>query len=362
MDIKDIIGQTLTGEAGIRYSNIQAHSGNGISEELEDNDIGFDLTLDAKKIALDDTVARNNIAPEGEDYLKVNPNNQQERTFFKAESDIGVVFLKPVKYLSREHKYYQHLESKGAEHPAIMPLEDVIHYNGKKLLVFPFIPFFPYADNSVTLDEYMLLHRIQEVPDKDKIILSIGYAIADALDFMNEINAIHLDIKPQNILCCPEDQTYPLRLCDFEATKIGERLPVTDKLRIEVEDVFSTLFTPMYSSPEFIEKYLTPQADVYSLGCILYDLFCGERENGNQNMFGFISAFSGDTGAFKLVMQSKGGEALKEYGFLIPSDAMEAEQIPDYIKPVIAECLKFMPTDRYTPRELKNELLMLLQD
>ncbi|MBT4824167.1 protein kinase [Candidatus Woesearchaeota archaeon] len=360
MDIKTIIGQTLTGEAGIRYSNIQVHSGNGLPNDLEDNGMGFDPTLDAKQIAFDDTVARNNLAPEGAEYVKVSSNNQQERTFFKAESEIGVVFLKPVKYLSREHQFYQHLKANRATHPAIMPLEDVIHYNGKKLLVFPFVPFFPCADNSVTLDEYMLLQRIQDVPDKDKIILSIGYAIADALDFMNENNAIHLDIKPQNILCCPEDHSYPLRLCDFEAAKIGERSSVNGNLKIEVEDIFSTLFTPMYSSPEFIEKQLTPQADVYSLGCILYDLFCGEREAGNQNIFGFISAFSGDTAAFKLMMDAKGEGALRDYGFLVPSDARNAKEIPDYIKPVIANCLEFMPTDRYIPRELKNELFMLL--
>jgi serine/threonine protein kinase len=360
MNIKEIIGQTIIGEAGIRYENIQVHNGNGVSEDIEDNEIGFDPTLDAKKIALDDTVARNNIAPEGEEYVKVNSENQQKRTFFKAESDIGVVFLKPVKYLSREHQFYQHLETNQAVHPAIMPLEDVIHYNGKKLLVFPFVPFFPNTDYSLTLDEYMKLQRAQKRSDQDKIILSIGYAIANALDFMNENDTIHLDIKPQNILCCPENPIYPLRLCDFEATKIGERSSVTGELKIEVKNVFSTLFTPMYSSPEFIEQHLTPQADVYSLGCILYDMFCGEREEGNQNIFGFISAFSGDTGAFKLIMGARGEEALKKYGFLVPSDAMNARQIPDYIKPVIANCLRFMPLDRYTPKGLKNNILRLL--
>jgi predicted Ser/Thr protein kinase len=89
--------------------------------------------------------------------------------------------------------------------------------------------------------------------------------VADALDHMHQRQIIHLDLKPQNIILA-EDATP--RLIDFGlAQSVGPRQ----------ETIGGNAFgTAAYLSPEQGRGGAVDQrTDVYSLGCVAYELFTG---------------------------------------------------------------------------------------
>jgi serine/threonine protein kinase len=89
--------------------------------------------------------------------------------------------------------------------------------------------------------------------------------VADALDFAHEQGLVHRDVKPSNVLLDGREHVY---LADFGLTKrLGEP-------RAAEAGLFGTID---YIAPEQIRgDEVDGRADVYSLGCLLYDCLVGE--------------------------------------------------------------------------------------
>ncbi|ESN94906.1 hypothetical protein HELRODRAFT_193759 [Helobdella robusta] len=101
-----------------------------------------------------------------------------------------------------------------------------------------------------------------------KVILK---SVANALKFLHSKNIAHRDVKPSNILCSSDDIIYPLKLCDFGCSEVGERFT-------NVEGSF------YYFAPEVAALmlrvtdtgYYTTQSDMWSLGATMYKLMTNE--------------------------------------------------------------------------------------
>jgi serine/threonine protein kinase len=99
-------------------------------------------------------------------------------------------------------------------------------------------------------------------------VLIIARQIASALNYLHQRGMIHLDVKPHNILFRHpyswwNGSKLQVVLCDFGTTQ-GGILPLP----------FERAATPDYMSPEQLHAHsrLTPQADIYAFGSVLYEL------------------------------------------------------------------------------------------
>jgi len=101
--------------------------------------------------------------------------------------------------------------------------------------------------------------------------LAITRDVAEALEYAHQQNIVHRDIKPENILI--ERETGRAVVTDFGIARAIERAA-------DITTVTSTgltLGTPTYMSPEQAgaEKHLDGRSDIYSLGCVLYEMLAG---------------------------------------------------------------------------------------
>ncbi len=92
--------------------------------------------------------------------------------------------------------------------------------------------------------------------------------ILDALEYLHARGIVHRDLKPDNILINGDGQ---VKLVDFG---IAKNLTEIGKLSI----TGGPMGTPAYIAPESAEgRTVTPAADLYSLGCILFEAITGLR-------------------------------------------------------------------------------------
>ncbi|XP_026329266.1 serine/threonine-protein kinase fused [Hyposmocoma kahamanoa] len=96
-------------------------------------------------------------------------------------------------------------------------------------------------------------------------VKKITWDLVSALYYLHSHRVLHRDLKPQNVLL---DSTGCAKLCDFGLARI-----MTNATHI----LTSIKGTPLYMAPELIdEKPYDHQADLWSLGCIVYELMAGQ--------------------------------------------------------------------------------------
>lgn len=96
-------------------------------------------------------------------------------------------------------------------------------------------------------------------------VIDIVIASADALNYAHQLNVVHRDVKPANIMYEPETQTT--KLTDFGIARI------TDSSKTKTGMV---LGTPSYMSPEQLSgKKVDGRSDLFSLAVMLYQMASG---------------------------------------------------------------------------------------
>ncbi|MBL7977860.1 MAG: serine/threonine protein kinase [Bacteroidetes Order II. Incertae sedis bacterium] len=103
--------------------------------------------------------------------------------------------------------------------------------------------------------------------------LQVFLPVLEAVGFAHQNQVIHRDLKPGNILI---NDLGEVKLLDFGIAKVLD--PKRYNLSFSVTQTELRLLTPEYASPEQIAgREISPAADVYQLGVLLYELITGHR-------------------------------------------------------------------------------------
>jgi serine/threonine protein kinase len=161
------------------------------------------------------------------------------------------------------------------KHPNIVPILDFFEQHNSFYLVMQYISGGSLEDR---------LEKLSWKPLPIPEALNISRQILSALDYAHQKGVIHRDVKPSNILL-DGDRAY---LGDF-----GIALALGRPRLTTFEQVIGTRY---YMSPEQIQTPLkiTHQSDVYSFGCVLYEMLTGHQpfpqsEDGKEAQYTLIA-------------------------------------------------------------------------
>lgn len=137
-------------------------------------------------------------------------------------------------------------------HPHIMQIYDADATDEYSYIVMEYV-------EGPTLEHYCDISRLMPI----ERVVEIAFKCSLALDFAQRHGVIHRDIKPANILLGPGNE---IKISDFGAAKLDSA----------EHTLLQGIGSPAYMSPEqVLERELTPQTDIYSLGAVMYQLLTG---------------------------------------------------------------------------------------
>jgi len=161
------------------------------------------------------------------------------------------------------------------------------------------------------------------VPFSFRQIREFLHPVIDALRYASKRGVEHGSVSPENIIINQDGQ---VKLSGLEMTRLREAATT----------VIGTTGNPAYMSPEQARRMdeLAPQADVYALGIILFDLL-----SGGEHPF---------TGEHAEISGNATDKVLWEQIFLEPPSLQDLNpDIPPEVEVVVLKCLEKNPIDRF---------------
>ncbi|WP_327037993.1 serine/threonine-protein kinase [Micromonospora maris] len=143
------------------------------------------------------------------------------------------------------------------DHPGVPAVYDLGEHGDDLYLVMQLVRGIVLADHIAEQERLSVYEAV-----------SIAAQICSVLDAAHRASLVHRDLKPQNLVLTP---TGAVKVLDFGVAALlgpaeASRLTATGR----------TLGTPAYIAPEQAAgSRVGPVADLYALGCILYEMLAG---------------------------------------------------------------------------------------
>jgi len=203
-------------------------------------------------------------------------------------------------------------------HPHILPLFDSGEAHGLLFYVMPYVA-------GESLRQKLRRERQLDIPEA----ISIVRQVAMALEYAHAQGLIHRDISPENILLHEGEAI----VADFGIARAIDQAPA-DKLTARG----IMLGKADYMSPEqaTADPALDARSDIYSLGCVLYELLAGEPPFGGATMQAVIA---------------------KRFMDPVPSVRRLRATVPPNLDQAIAKALAKVPADRFATARAFAEAL-----
>jgi eukaryotic-like serine/threonine-protein kinase len=195
------------------------------------------------------------------------------------------------------------------QHPHILPLHDSGEADGTVFYVMPYVEGESLRDR---------LNREKQLPVDDAV--RIAREVASALDYAHRHDVVHRDIKPENILLHDGQALVADFGIALAVSTVGGSTRMTE--------TGMSLGTPHYMAPEQAmgDREITPRADVYALGVVLYEMLTGDPP------------FTGSTAqaiVARVVTEAPRGLTLQRH------------TIPPHVEAVVLKALEKLPADRF---------------
>jgi hypothetical protein len=214
------------------------------------------------------------------------------------------------------------LEAKAASairHPNLVEVHDFGLLNdGRPYLVMDFI-------EGISLAEYLKEHGPLNIKDVTPVFAQACFGLLAA----HERGIVHRDIKPGNIMLLKNrslDSDGSVKVVDFGIAKVtGQEADEVQSLT-RTGDVFGS---PLYMSPEqCMGGAVDQRSDIYSLGCVLFEMLTGTPPHVGQNALNTMK-----------LHESGRAPTLRE--------ASLGKQFPDALEQIVAKMLAKLPGERY---------------
>ncbi len=203
-------------------------------------------------------------------------------------------------------------------HPNILPLFDSGQVDGFLYSVTPFV-------EGETLRARLDREKHLPIPEA----VQIAQEVADALEHAHTRGIIHRDIKPENILL----EAGHAVVADFGIAKA-----VSDAGGEKLTETGIAIGTPAYMSPEQgSAEEVDGRSDIYSLGCVLYEMLGAEPPHTGPSASAIIA---------------------KKLAEPVPSVRVVRETVPEALDGLLTKALARVPADRFATA---NDLLAALR-
>uniref|UniRef100_A0A5F8GTI9 Serine/threonine-protein kinase 36 n=1 Tax=Monodelphis domestica TaxID=13616 RepID=A0A5F8GTI9_MONDO len=182
-----------------------------------------------------------------------------------------VVALKFIPKLGRSDKELRNLHReieimRGLRHPNIIQMLDSFETDKEVVVVTD------YAEGEL----FQILEDDGKLPEDQ--VQAIAAQLVSALYYLHSHRILHRDMKPQNILLA---KGGGIKLCDFGFARA---------MSTNTMVLTSIKGTPLYMSPELVEERpYDHTADLWSVGCILYELAVGTPPFYTTSIFQLVS-------------------------------------------------------------------------
>jgi serine/threonine protein kinase len=194
-------------------------------------------------------------------------------------------------------RFFREAQAQAAlEHEHIVAIFEVDEDNGVPYLAMPLLKGETLAD---VLRCEGLLPRAE--------MLRIGREIAEGLAAAHACNLVHRDIKPSNIWL--EGERRRVKILDF-----GLARPTAGQEQLALTQSGAMVGTPGFLAPEQARGgTVTTRSDLFSLGCVLYQMATGAPPFKGANMMALLTALAMDEPAPPQTLNPDVPPALGEY-------------------------------------------------
>jgi TolB-like protein/tRNA A-37 threonylcarbamoyl transferase component Bud32 len=177
----------------------------------------------------------------------------------KHDRQVAIKVLRPELAASLGHDRFLREIKIAAKlsHPHILPLYDSGEANGMLYYVMPFV-------EGESLADYVAREKQLSVEEA----VQITREVAEALSVAHSFGLVHRDIKPENVMMTGGHAV----VADF-----GIALAIDSAGGEKLTQTGMAVGTPAYMSPEQAQgEAIDGRADIYSLGCMMYEMLVGQ--------------------------------------------------------------------------------------
>jgi TolB-like protein/tetratricopeptide (TPR) repeat protein len=233
----------------------------------------------------------------------------------------------------RLRRFEQEARAAGQlNHPNIVALYDVGTHEGAPFIV------------TELLEGESLRQKLTGSPLAPRKVLGMAIQVASGLAAAHEKGIVHRDLKPENLFVTSDGH---VKILDFGLAKLRPGASVSSGTPAATvvggtEPGF-VMGTAGYMSPEQVRgQAVDHRSDIFSLGCVLYEIVTGRRA--------FDRATAADTMAAILTEEP-------------PEPSSIAAVVPPALSRVVAHCLEKRPEDRFSSaNDLSFDLQAIVAD